>query len=231
VIVVAAYLATSLLTDLVAVSLAFRVRAASLRPGAMVSSETLAASGDGVTWLFVVRLAVTVVVTCAALGAIRPASWRAYIAWRPPPRPRPLGLWLLAQAGVTVLGALASATSGTPSNAEHSRQLTETASLLPLFIVTIVVVAPFAEELFYRGLASGTVACASPHWGTALVIVIASSLVWAVEHPGNAFDRIALTFSGVLNASARLRTGSLWTPYLMHVGHNAFATVWILSGH
>lgn len=99
----------------------------------------------------------------------------------------------------------------------------ETAYLVPLLWLAIVIAAPLAEELFFRGfLFEGL---RYTRLGTIGTVVI-TSLLWAVIHLQYGPYEITTVFIlGLLLGVARLVTGSIYIPILMHALVNLVATV------
>jgi len=85
--------------------------------------------------------------------------------------------------------------------------------------LTMVLVAPFAEEILFRGL---LLPAWAGRWG-ARKAVVRSSLLFALLHPEEPLG--AFLFAAVL-AVVFLRTRSLWLPILCHVANNFLA--WLL---
>ena len=94
-----------------------------------------------------------------------------------------------------------------------------------LAFVTLVVVAPFAEEVLFRGYLLGKVQKFVPFW----VAVVATSLVFAALHlPGDgaqlqwnvAFNVLVLS---VILCILRPMTGSIWAGVLLHMIKNGVA--------
>ena len=92
-----------------------------------------------------------------------------------------------------------------------------TAYSLYLF-VTLVVVAPFAEEIFFRGFMLPVLA---NKWGFISGAII-SSLIFAFAH-GAPGIIIPAFLSGLLFAWLYRNTGSLWNTCIAHGGQNALA--------
>ncbi len=138
-------------------------------------------------------------------------------------RPRPL---VAAAAVLMALGALA------PSSllswlsermhpvdndwiAQYAQNLPSTPGQLAVAIVAVVVAAPLAEELVFRGLIHRIF---SRTWGPWPAIAI-SSLVFGVAH-GQAWYLLGLIGIGVLLAFLWEATGSLTACCLAHAVHN-----------
>ena len=88
---------------------------------------------------------------------------------------------------------------------------------LYLFI-SIVIVAPFAEEIFFRGFMLPVLA---NKWGFISGAII-SSLIFAIAH-GAPGIIIPAFLSGLLFAYLYRHTGSLWNTCIAHGGQNALA--------
>lgn len=125
------------------------------------------------------------------------------------------------------------ATKFLPVNLEQPQALPFTQSMLGaqwqyvLAFLTLVVMAPIAEELLFRGYLYGKLRTFAPVWISVLVASIAFGLAhvwtggtdaplqWAV-----AIDTFALSLVMCL---AREYTGAIWVPMLMHMAKNGLA--------
>jgi membrane protease YdiL (CAAX protease family) len=92
-----------------------------------------------------------------------------------------------------------------------------------LLVLSVVVVAPFVEELFFRGLLLRSM---EQRWGTK-VAVIGSSVIFGATH-FQAIQFPALALAGLLFAVLAVRSGRLGPAVAAHVGFNA-ATVVVLT--
>ncbi|MDH3679807.1 MAG: CPBP family intramembrane metalloprotease, partial [Acidimicrobiia bacterium] len=140
----------------------------------------------------------------------------------------PIGLLIGVLTQVVVLPVLywplLRLVDGDPS--ESARRLVEAVdgpAEWALFALSVAVVAPFVEELFYRGLLLRAV---QSRLGTAWAIVI-SSAVFAVVHR-QVLPLPGLFVFGVGAALLTVRTGRLGPAWAMHVGFNA-ATLVVLG--
>jgi membrane protease YdiL (CAAX protease family) len=100
-----------------------------------------------------------------------------------------------------------------------ARELVDAASGAGIAVLVLVVCvgAPFAEELFFRGLLLRSV---DKRWGIGAAVV-ASTLVFAATHfQGVQFP--ALVLFGAVAAFVFVRTGRLGTAILCHAGFNAW---------
>lgn len=87
-----------------------------------------------------------------------------------------------------------------------------------LAFLTLVIIAPVAEEVIFRGYLFGKLKKFLPIW----VAVIATSLLFGLVHGAwnLAFDTFALS---VVMCLLRQSTGSLWAPILLHMSKNGIA--------
>jgi hypothetical protein len=102
-------------------------------------------------------------------------------------------------------------------------QVYETAYFVPLLWFAFILVAPFMEEILFRGfLFQGFV---HTRLGPAGAIVLIS-ILWAALHTQYDLYGIVIVFlGGLLLGYARLRTGSIYVPIIMHVMQNLVATI------
>jgi membrane protease YdiL (CAAX protease family) len=91
--------------------------------------------------------------------------------------------------------------------------------VLPLAGVATVLVAPLAEETFFRGFMFGGLRRFGFFWAA-----LVSGLLFSAVHlnPGGL---IPLALVGMLFAWAYTRTGSLWTPIYAHLTFNLVSFV------
>lgn len=92
-----------------------------------------------------------------------------------------------------------------------------------LLVLSVVVVAPVVEELFFRGLLLRSI---EQRWGTR-VAVIGSSMIFGATH-FQAIQFPALALAGLLFAVLAVRSGRLGPAIAAHAGFNA-ATVVVLT--
>ncbi len=98
-----------------------------------------------------------------------------------------------------------------------------------LAFVTLVVLAPFAEELFFRGYVLGKMKKFIQPW---LAVVLVAAIFGALHLPGEmgpngmswqwlvGVDTFALA---LIMGSLRLWTGSIWAGVILHMAKNAIA--------
>jgi uncharacterized protein len=92
----------------------------------------------------------------------------------------------------------------------------------PLFWIAIGLFAPFFEELFFRGFLLAGFGQTRRRTMIAAVII---SAIWAGIHLQYGWYEIIWIFGlGLLFSAARLRSGSLWLPIILHMLCNLIAT-------
>ena len=107
-----------------------------------------------------------------------------------------------------------------------ARELTDkaTGAGVLLLVLVVVVMAPLAEEVFFRGLLQRSLARRWPAWGA----MVATSLLFAASHfQGLQFPALA-AFGLVLSYLAH-RSGRLGLNTWAHVGFNATTVVLLLA--
>ncbi|NLY08343.1 MAG: CPBP family intramembrane metalloprotease [Tissierellia bacterium] len=82
-----------------------------------------------------------------------------------------------------------------------------------------VIVAPFVEEIIYRGVIVGTL----KRYSKTLAIVV-SGIIFGMMH-GNLFQAVYATILGMWLAYLMIETGSIWAPILLHIINNLYATI------
>ncbi len=87
-----------------------------------------------------------------------------------------------------------------------------------LAFATLVVIAPVAEEILFRGYMYGKLRKSFPAW----VVVLVTSLLFGILHgnPNLIVDTFALS---IVLCTLRESTGSLWAPILLHMTKNGVA--------
>jgi len=129
-----------------------------------------------------------------------------------------LAKWLAAVLALVVAIDVLRYALGRPIVTAYDRELYQTAHWLPLFWFALVVAAPVAEEILFRGFLFEGVR-ASRLGGPGAVAV--SALAWAAIHTQYGLPGRAIILAlGLLCGWARWRTGSLHTSLAMHVLNN-----------
>jgi membrane protease YdiL (CAAX protease family) len=85
-------------------------------------------------------------------------------------------------------------------------------------LVTVVIAAPFGEELFFRGFAFPAL---RKSWGL-VAAVVASGAMFSAMH-GDPIGFVGLMEIGILLAALRHWSGSLWPAVVGHAVNNGFA--------
>lgn len=97
--------------------------------------------------------------------------------------------------------------------------------------LAILLVAPFAEEIVFRGW---LMAALARRLSGPLVMAATTALAWAAVHSGQGLAKaLALVPVGLALAALRLASGSLWPGIAGHVAANALALafmVWLAAG-
>jgi uncharacterized protein len=193
------------------------------------------------TWLLGVVLVAQNLATIA--GALVVSRWRGTGS----PRDdlgfavRPRDWWWLAAgaAAQAVLAALIWVVTQVVDADEDAQELVErmederSAGVVVLAVLAIVVLAPIAEELLYRGL----LLRALSRWIGDVPAVVASAAVFAAVHltgidwgVSAVLVVLALFALALLLGTLAVRTGSLSRSILVHAGFNAVTTALALSG-
>jgi tetratricopeptide (TPR) repeat protein/membrane protease YdiL (CAAX protease family) len=87
-----------------------------------------------------------------------------------------------------------------------------------LVVVSVVVLAPLAEEVLFRGLLFGALS----KWLSARWTILLTAAIFSLNHMQPSFF-IPLLIMGMLCGWARHKTGALWLPMLLHIVNNAGA--------
>ncbi|HEY9419820.1 MAG TPA: CPBP family intramembrane glutamic endopeptidase [Thermoanaerobaculia bacterium] len=103
-------------------------------------------------------------------------------------------------------------------------QAYNSATLLPLLWIAVVMAVPLWEEIVFRSFAFPGLR--SARYGLALAILVPNFL-WAAFHllQYDAFDMTYVFVLGVLFGFARERTGSVVMPVVLHVLTNGLAII------
>ena len=106
-----------------------------------------------------------------------------------------------------------------------ARELTDkaTGAGVVLLVLVVVVMAPLAEEVFFRGMLQRTLRRRLPLWPAMLV----TSALFAVSH-FQALQLPALAAFGLVLSVLAHRSGRLGPPIWAHVGFNATTVVALL---
>ena len=129
-----------------------------------------------------------------------------------------LGITVLVIVGIEFINSLLGV-----SAPDFMTDVYETAGFLPLLWIAIIVIGPLFEELFFRGFLFAGLHNSKVG---AVGAVILTSFFWAFLHLQYDFYSIGTVFVfGIVLGIARLKTGSVCTPFLMHAFNNLVATI------
>lgn len=191
-------------------------------PGAddAVVTRRLVGDGDILALATVATALVGVTLIRLLIGAYRHPLRTTYLGLIPVPV-RTLFVWLVMGLLFALLCDLLSQWAGRPSVPDFMIQTYTSANLKPLLWVALIVAAPIFEEIFFRGfLYTGFAASRLGPYGAIALI----ALIWSVIHlQYDPFDMGIIFLIGLLFGLARLRSGSLYPPLLMHAGINFMA--------
>ena len=128
--------------------------------------------------------------------------------------------WLVVLAGFTALLTLISWILPHDSS-DFMQRIWESCDNVILLIIGIVIVAPVFEETLFRGFLFTGIQ--QSHLGTGVAIGF-NSAAWAIIHTQyGAFDLISIFVLGILLSIARIASGSLLVPIILHGTFNLFA--------
>jgi membrane protease YdiL (CAAX protease family) len=93
-----------------------------------------------------------------------------------------------------------------------------------LFLFVVVVLGPFAEEKLFRGFLVPRLAAM---WGT-LPSMLVSSVLFALFHPHYGLFMPIVFLYGFVFSWARLRTGTIAVPFILHLSVNGLVSLVML---
>ncbi len=218
-----ALFAACVLVDTIATAIAFVVlKIGNPKADAVDISLQLQASG-----LLLSAAAFYRAICCAGLIALfikarRRLSLREYLALIPV-RGRVMAFWL---AAVLVFGFCSDSLTyvlDRPIVPQFMIDAWHTSGWPPILWLAVIVAAPLAEELVFRGFFFVGLR-QFPHGDATAVLV--TSLVWASIHlQYNIYQTGVIFGAGILLGIARIRSGSLYVPLAMHGFFNLLATI------
>jgi len=196
-----------------------------LRPDALTGGmDALIKDGVVVALSNIPANAVQVIIL--ALAALRPGwAFTEYLGLvRPATRDVVTALWILVMflLGSDALTYLLGNDVVSPFQVDTYRSA-QSAGMLPLYFFALVIAAPVAEEIMFRGflfrgwVASGRMAILS--------ILIISALFAAIHIQYDWFGILQVFFIGLMLGLVRWRSGSTTLTILMHMLANLWATV------
>jgi membrane protease YdiL (CAAX protease family) len=151
------------------------------------------------------------------------------LGWAPVPARWVAGavpLALLAYVLVIIAGILGGALFPHAHNNQPTAVRGAFGHYLPLAVIAVSLIAPFAEETLFRGFLFGWLRGRVPLW----LAVAISSLVFALAHGELALLLPTFTL-GCLLALIYHRSGSLWPGMIVHGVFNLVGVTLILSNH
>jgi membrane protease YdiL (CAAX protease family) len=146
------------------------------------------------------------------LGLRRSSLWRA--VW----------LVLAGYAAVFVFGVLYDQLNIKTNADALARQVAHAPITTIATLLVAVTVAPFAEELFFRGFVLPSFARAMPLWAAVLL----SALIFGLAH-ADLGSLLPLCAIGLVLGIIRWRAGSSWPGIALHAVNNGVATIVILA--
>jgi hypothetical protein len=176
---------------------------------------------DAATASLIVSFTVTTTLTLTAVKLRRGASARDYFALRASPLPAVSG-WLVVAVVVATLVAWIRLPEETAADA----QLFEQRALVP-YVVSLILLAPFSEELLFRGFAiSGF---CGPRFSSAVAVPVSGAL-WATAHSEEFWvDYVALFVLGCVLGVMRVKSRSILPPLLIHMMINLGAFLFVAA--
>ena len=97
----------------------------------------------------------------------------------------------------------------------------QSAGIYPLFFFTFIFAAPFLEELFFRGFLLDSLR--QSFIGPVLAVIITAVFWGAIHTQYELFEIAFIVGMGLILGYARIKTRSIFTPFLMHAMINAIA--------
>lgn len=177
---------------------------------------------QGLVWALATLISTPFLVGLTVLFAWmrRGLSVREYLAFRNV-RKRTLVRWCLGLLAFAMISDGLTWLLDKPIVPDVMTEAYRTSVWPALLWVAVVVCAPWGEEVFFRGfLFKGWLHSVLGGWGTVLL----TSLIWAVIHLQYDFYGITTIFvGGLLLGYARLQSGSIYPPILMHTLMNVLA--------
>jgi membrane protease YdiL (CAAX protease family) len=168
---------------------------------------------------------VAVLVVLLAVIAARGGATQSLLGLRRP-RARQMLLWLALFALLVSVEELASRALGIPNPQPWGGRYS--GWLLALRIVGIVLFAPLAEELVFRGVLFSRIATTRLGAAGAIAIPAAIFALLHVQYP--ALEMLLILFDGLFFGVARYSTGSVLVPIVLHSVGNGYAVYQRLFG-
>ncbi|WP_203249169.1 CPBP family intramembrane glutamic endopeptidase [Sporosarcina beigongshangi] len=129
-----------------------------------------------------------------------------------------LGFFLVM--GGQMLAAMIESLFGITPGSDNTAILSNIAKVSPIIIISIVVFAPFLEEIVFRRILFGGIYQKTNFW----IAAIASALVFAAMH--NEFEHLLMYMApGLIFSYLYYRTKRLLTPMIAHLLMNGFVVI------
>jgi membrane protease YdiL (CAAX protease family) len=179
-------------------------------------------AGDGDILSIITLLSGTAaLILIALISSFRnwhPAKYLGYDRW---PRLWPLAGWTALTLAFGTVHSYFGPMFGVKSPPEFMITAWKSTDSWILLFAAITLMAPLFEETFFRGfLFSGW----RHTWMKVPGAAIVTSLLWTSLHiQYGPYELSYILVLGILLAVARVHTGSIWTPLLMHAANNGIA--------
>jgi membrane protease YdiL (CAAX protease family) len=135
------------------------------------------------------------------------------------------GLVVIYAASVVYQDIITHFSLGLHTNVDTLQQLGQHAPLTVIgTLIGAVFIAPFCEEIFFRGFAFAGFLHGMPVW----IAVVASALLFGIAH-GDVGSFALLFVIGLMLAVVRWRTGSIWPGMALHMANNAIAALYVVA--
>ncbi len=182
------------------------------------------ANGLAISITVIASAIVGVVLTVVFIRIRKGITVREYLGLKPIPKKTVFGL-LAITAGLVALSGGLNYIFGKSSEGDFNVDVYRTSVLPGLLWIAVVVFGPVFEEFFFRGfLFAGF---RQSRLGSAGAIVL-TAFLWAVLHiQYDIYGIASILVLGIVLGIARLKTGSLWSPLIMHSFWNFAVTLMI----
>lgn len=139
-----------------------------------------------------------------------------------------IGALMLVRIGLGIQLVLTQQTKHAQAGFEHFDVVTKTPALTAvtatLAVITLVAVAPFIEEILFRGLLFGAFA---PKLGV-IASAVGTAVIFGASH-GDSILFPTLAALGIITALAYAATANLWVPITLHAINNALGAAFLIG--
>ncbi|MCO7225505.1 CPBP family intramembrane glutamic endopeptidase [Pleionea sp. CnH1-48] len=138
-----------------------------------------------------------------------------------------LMFWLVVLAGFILSYPYIAQWFDQPAVNDFVIQVVSSSNYLALTALAVVLLAPVFEEVFFRGyLISVWQQTSLGAWGSILL----TSLIWSLIHfQYDVFEISVIFVFGLILGMARIHSGSIWVPLIMHCVFNGVTLVLVMS--